>query len=137
MTPPPAARPASQEAHEGQPRSSRNPRWVRITNPAMNQSPVIRRKDANCLVAQGRAEWVAADQLRLNLSHYANRANVAAAAYYYNRAVAKLVRSIAELRHIPVVRPEIALTNISVPAQRHFAGRSGPVRQIAAPATKE
>lgn len=74
MTGPPAARPVPQEACGEQPRSNgNNPRWARIVNPVLNQSPVIRRKDANRLVKQGRAAWVSPDQLRLDLAHLANQ----------------------------------------------------------------
>ena len=72
--PPPAAGSETQEARGGQPRgSTNNPKWVRIINSVMNQSPVIRRKDADRLVNQGRAAWVAPDQVRLDLAHPTNQ----------------------------------------------------------------
>jgi len=46
---------------------------VRIINPVLNQSPVIRRKDADRLVNQERAAWVSPDQLRLDLAHPGNQ----------------------------------------------------------------
>lgn len=81
MTGPPAARPEHQ-ARGGQPRS--NPRWVRTVNPVLNQSPTLRRKDAERLVRLGRAEWVASDQIRLVMSDPQNRAAAALAAGTYN-----------------------------------------------------
>jgi hypothetical protein len=116
MIGPPATQPEIQEARGGKPQG--NPKRARITNPVLNQSPVIRRKDAERLVSRGRAEWVAADQLRLVMSHPQNRENAAAAATEYNRAAAVLVRSAAELRHVPVLRPQIALTNRSTRRRR-------------------
>ena len=84
---PPAASPESQEACGGQPRGSgNNPKWARIINPVLNQSPVIRRKDANRLVNQGRAAWVARDQVRLNLTDRANGRAAAQAASGYESA---------------------------------------------------
>lgn len=50
-----------------------NPKWVRIINPVLNQSSVIRCKDAERLVNQGRAAWVSHDQLRLDLAHPVNQ----------------------------------------------------------------
>lgn len=119
MSGPPGGRLDSQEAREGQPRS--NPRWAVIVNPILNQSPRIRRKDAERLVAQGRAEWVASDQLRLVAAHSANRANASAAAVGYNNAAAALVRSADELRHVPIIRPWIALTERNNRVQKHSA----------------
>jgi hypothetical protein len=92
--------------------------------------PVIRRKDAARLVSQGRAEWVAADQLRLVMSHPKNRANAAAEATAYHRAAAMTIRNANELRHVPIVRVQKALTDRSVPTLRHLGGRSGPVRRL-------
>jgi len=66
--------PVLQEACGGQPRGNgSNAKWVRIINPILNQSPVIRRKDADRLVNQGRAALVSPDQLRLDLGHPANQ----------------------------------------------------------------
>ena len=87
MTGPPGSGPAPQEARGVQPRgSSNNPRWVRIINPVLNQSPVIRRKEGDRLVNQGRAAWVSVDQLRLNLSHEANQRAAVRAARGYESA---------------------------------------------------
>ena len=108
MTLPPGIRPRSQEACGELPRGNGNPRWVRIVNPVLNRSPVIRRKDANRLVAQGRAAWVSADQLRLNLAHPANQRAAARAAAGYEWPVDKVVTA-RELLNVGVVRPEKAL----------------------------
>jgi hypothetical protein len=69
--PPPGARPEIQKARGGDTRGSQqtNPNYVRIVNSVENGSGVIKRKVAEHYVTTGRAEWVAGDQLRLNLSH--------------------------------------------------------------------
>ena len=100
----PAARPTAQEARVGQPRSS--PRWVRIVNQTRNLSPIVRRKDGERLVRLERAEWIAADQLRLT-ANAANRASAAEAAIGYDNAAAQMVRSENELRHVPMVGPNV------------------------------
>lgn len=106
----PAARPEAQEARGGKPPGSKR---VRITNPVLNKSPFIRLKDAERLVKQGRAVWVVPDdQLRLN-DHPANRANAAEAAAGYARAAAVPVRTVAELRHIPMVQPKEAFRQLN------------------------
>jgi len=51
---------------------------VRILSPARNQKAVLRRKDAERLIRQGRAVWVADDQILLN-SAPANKSNAEAA----------------------------------------------------------
>jgi hypothetical protein len=68
----------------GEPRGNAN--WTRITNPVMNQSQMLRRKDAERLVKLGRATWVGEDQLRLDLSHPANRRAMAIASSGYDMA---------------------------------------------------
>ena len=88
----------------GQPRSS--PRWVRIVNQTRNLSPIVRRKDGERLVRLERAEWIAADQLRLT-ANAANRASAAEAAIGYDNAAAQMVRSENELRHVPMVGPNV------------------------------
>lgn len=75
-----------QNACGGQPRGS-NPKWVRVVNQTCNRSAVIRRKDGDRLVNQGRAAWISSDQLRLNPNHPVNRANATAAADGYDSAV--------------------------------------------------
>lgn len=86
MTGPPAAQAALQEARGGSPGA--NPRWALIVNPVLNESPVLRRKDAERLVSTRRAEWVSLDpknlQLRLVLGHPANQSAARAAAAGYN-----------------------------------------------------
>lgn len=52
---------------------------VRIVNSVWNGNGVIKRKIAECYVREGRAEWVAGDQLRLVLSHPKNQAALARA----------------------------------------------------------
>ena len=99
----PAARPTAQEARVGQPRSSR---WARIVNQSRNLSPIVRRKDAERLVRLGRAEWIAADQLRLT-ANAVNRTAAAAAAIGYAAAAAQIVRSEKELRQTPMVGPNV------------------------------
>jgi hypothetical protein len=108
MTGPPRERPEDQDARGGS--SGANANWVRIVNPALNGSPLIRRRDGNRLVQLQRAEWVGADQLRLVTSHPINRMNAAAAAAQYARAAETLVKSVAESRHVPIVFPIKALT---------------------------
>jgi len=100
----PAARPTAQEARVGQPRSS--PRWVRIVNQSRNLSPIVRRKDAERLVRLERAEWIAADQLRLT-ANAANRTAATEAAIGYDNAAAQMVRSEKELRQTPMVGPNV------------------------------
>ncbi len=106
MNGPSAARLNDQEARGGKPRGST--RWVRIVNQVRNQSPVIRRKDANRLVALKRAEWVAADQIRLVLSHPANRRDATMAAIGYEWPAGKIITR-RELRNIPIVNAAEAL----------------------------
>jgi hypothetical protein len=110
-----------------------NVAYVRVSNPAWNGSPVIRRKDAKHYVTTGRAVWLCnhgddSDQIRLLDSHPTNRAITAEAATGYRRAAAVMIRRPEELRHIPVLLPRKALTDRTIRVQRHFAGRSGPVR---------
>jgi hypothetical protein len=85
--PPPGGAPETQDARGGDTRSSRqtNPNYVRIVNAVENGSPVIKRKVAEHYVLIGRAEWVGADQLRLN-SHPANKRAAAQAATDYGLA---------------------------------------------------
>jgi hypothetical protein len=63
-----------------------NPNYVRIVNPVENAPPVIKRKVAEHYVTARRAEWVGHDQLRLNLSHEANKRAKAQAATGYESA---------------------------------------------------
>ena len=86
----------------GDPRSRRNARYVRVVNQVRNGSPIVRRRDAEALVAHGRAEWIGQDQVRLIVAHPLNKAEAAAAAEHYHGAVNRTVRSVAELRHIPL-----------------------------------
>ena len=110
MNAPTPARAVTQEACGGQPRGSgNNPKWARIVNPVLNQSPVIRRKDAERLVTQKRALWVSTDQLRLNLVHEGNQREAAGAAAGYEWPSGKVV-TVRELLNIGVVRPEKAIT---------------------------
>ena len=98
-----AARPThSQEAREGNLGAS--PRWARIVNQSRNRSPLVRHKDGERLVRLGRAEWVAADQLRLT-ANAANRTAATEAAIGYDNAAAQMVRSEKELRHVHMVGP--------------------------------
>lgn len=110
MKPAPAPRP-NKNISGGKPQSSG--KRARIVNPILNQSPKIRLKDAERLISQGRAEWVAPLQLRLVASHRANQINARAAAVGYDRAAAVLVRSTAELRHIPLIGFEKMFVNRS------------------------
>jgi hypothetical protein len=77
-------------------------------NQVLNQSPIIRRKDAERLVLIGRAEWVGSDQLRLVLSHPSNCIGAAIAARGYEWPAGKIPDA-RELRHIPIVCAEKAL----------------------------
>jgi hypothetical protein len=124
-----------QDARGGGSRGERkvqeNPAYVRVVNPCWNGKPIMRRKDAEHYVLQGRAEWLvshkgATDQIRL-LNHPSNRATRADSAQEYNRAAAVLIRQPEELSHIPVLMPEIALTRRTGHPRRHFVDKSGPV----------
>lgn len=135
----PARRPESQKARGGDSRGTQaaggNAAYVRVSNPVWNGSPVIRRRDAKHFVSTGRAVWLCnqgdgSDQIRLLDYHPTNRAVAAVAAAGYRRAAAVMIRRREELAHVPVLMPDIALTNRSVRAYRHIAGRSGSVRTV-------
>jgi hypothetical protein len=59
------------------------PKRVKITNPANNGKPYLRRKDADYYVRTDRAVWVGVDQIRLIDTHPRNRAAREAAAHGY------------------------------------------------------
>ncbi len=101
---------------------------VKVVNPIWNGSGTIRRKKAEHYVLHGRAEWVGSEQVRMLMSHPANRAAAAEAAAAYESV--KRTMSREELAHLPLANVEIAYTDRSVAATRHVAGRSGPVRVI-------
>lgn len=102
---PPAARPI-QEACGGKPRGNGgNPKWARIVNPMLNQSPMLRRKDAERLVSLGRAMWVSHDQLRLDPTHPVNEHNATVAARGYEWPTGKILPTAQEFRNIPVLMP--------------------------------
>jgi len=61
-----------------------SPNHVRIVNNYANEKGVIRRKVAQNLVKQGRAEWVAFDQIKMMTEHPENIAARLAAACSYN-----------------------------------------------------
>jgi hypothetical protein len=142
MNSPPAERSATQEAAGAGPRGKKTARTlsshVRVVNPVWNGSGFIRRKKADFYVKGGRAVFVGSvrhpdrdemiDQLRLIESHPDNvRAATTAAAGY--EAITRTM-SLGELAHIPVMRPQIAYTDRTVPATRHVGGRRGPVRIV-------
>lgn len=81
---PPADQPVIQEARPRIAGGSkiRNPNYVRISNSYTNGSGLVRRREANHLVKQGRAEWCGSGQVRLN-GHPANQAGRRAAAHGY------------------------------------------------------
>jgi hypothetical protein len=134
MSPPPAARPETQSARGGDARGRQqtggNRAYVRVSNPVWNGRPVMRRKDAKHYVSTGRAVWLGDDceQIRLLALHPQNRAVSIEASAGYNRAAAVMIRRPEELRHLPVLLADIALTDRSEPVRHHFTGRSGPVR---------
>jgi hypothetical protein len=102
--------------------------YVKVTNPVWNGSGYIKRKTANFYVGEGRAIFVGEDQLRLIESHPKNRAAYWRAAQEYLRVHRTMTR--VELSHLPVVRPDVLLTDRSVPVHRTPAGRSGRVRVL-------
>ena len=132
MTSRPAWRPENEGAAGAGPLGTENDGRqsvrVKVVNPVWNGSGYIERKTANFYVAEGRAVFVGDDQLRLIASHPKNKAASWRAATGYERIQRTMTR--AELRHLPVVRPEILLTDRSTRARRGFAGRSGPVRVL-------
>jgi hypothetical protein len=74
---------------------SMNSNYVRVTNPAWNGKPVMRRKDAEYYVSTGRAEWLCncgggLDQIRLLESNVSNRAAATLASSGYGRSKAVL-----------------------------------------------
>ena len=150
MTGPPAAR-LTRNAETVDPSGPKDtPKvssYVRVTNPARNGPPYLRRKDAEHYVTVGRAVWLRCegprpervqyaggllvyDQVRLLDSHPKNRAAAVEAAAGYRRAAAVMVRRPEELLHLPVLLPRIALTDRRVRGYRHIVGRSGPVRAV-------
>lgn len=128
----PPARPGTQDARGGDTRGGQktNKNYVRILNPIENGSPVVKRKVAERYVKDGWAKWDGADYIRLVMSCPRNKAKSAAAAMPYDAAVNKLVLSVAELKHLSVARPWLALTDRSVRCARHISGRSGPAVTI-------
>jgi hypothetical protein len=115
----------------GRAEDGRNSVHVKVVNPVWNGSGYIKRKMANYYVAEGRAEFVGENQLRLIESHPSNKAASWRAAAGYQRVDRIMTRD--ELAHLPVVRPELLLTDRSRSARHAFSGRSGPVRVIRAP----
>lgn len=77
MSPPPAVRPETQEAYRSDSVGSESkknwPGRVQIVNPHANRHDVIRGRDARHLVAVGRADRVAFDQIRMIGEHPANK----------------------------------------------------------------
>jgi hypothetical protein len=125
------ARPESQETRGEQPQSRRNPRWARIVNPVLNQSPVIRRKDADRLVSLGRADWVASDQLRLMLSHPANLDAIDKASKGYNDIDPKrFVFSGRSRKPTPSMPPKGALRPFVKTNKHTNCGRVGSVPRL-------
>lgn len=101
---------------------------VKVINSPWNGDGLIRRKKAEHYVSVGRAEWVSADQVRMIGSHPQNSTAASRAAEGYQSVTRTM--TLEELAHVPLVNPRIAYTNRSIPASRHFAGRSGPVRVV-------
>jgi hypothetical protein len=142
MSSPPAAQPATQEAAGAGPRGKGTARklsaHVRVVNAVWNGSGYIKRKKADFYVKEGRAVFVGSvrhpdrdemiDQLRLIESHPDNVRAATTAATGYESITRTM--SLAELAHIPLMRPQIAYTDRSVPATRHVGGRRGPVRIV-------
>jgi hypothetical protein len=108
--------------------SERRSYQVKVVNAIWNGSGTIRRKKAEHYVLHGRAEWLGSEQVRMLMSHPANRAAAAEAAAAYESIQRTMSRE--ELAHLPVANVQIAYTDRSVAATRHVAGRSGPVRVI-------
>lgn len=136
MTGPPASRPKIDGARGGDARGTRrNRNYVKVVNPPWNGPPVMRRKDAEYYVSAGRAVWLSgcgeeSDQIHLIASDPQYRAIAASAAAGYHHAAAEMIHSRRELEHVPILKPDKALTDYSIPARRHFVGRSGPARSI-------
>ena len=111
---------------------------MRVVNAVWNGSGYIKRKKADFYVKEGRAVFVGSvrhpdrdemiDQLRLIESHPDNVRAATTAATGYESITRTM--SLAELAHIPLMRPQIAYTDRSVPATRHVGGRRGPVRIV-------
>lgn len=142
MKSPPASRPAIQEAAGAGPRGKGTARklssYVRVVNAPWNGSGYIKRKKAEFYLREGRAVLAGSarhpdrdqmiDQLRLIASHPDNVRAAKTAAVGY-KAIRRTM-TVEELAHIPMVRPQIAYTDRSVPATRHVGGRRGPVRIV-------
>lgn len=60
-----------------------NPNYVCIVNSYANRKAVVCRRVATHLIEEGRAEWVAADQIKLN-DHPVNASGRRVAAFGYN-----------------------------------------------------
>jgi hypothetical protein len=110
---------------------------VRIINPIENGSNLTSRKRALQYVDAKRAVFVDDNSIRFIESDPRNQAANSRAAAEYNALNRTMSRE--EIVNIPLVRPGKALkellTNRSlVPARRHVAGRSGPVRSLLSPA---
>jgi len=107
-------------------------------NAPWNGSGYIKRKKAEFYVKEGRAVFVGTsrhpdrnemiDQVRLIDSHPDNIKAAATAALGYETIRRNM--TLDELRHLPMVRPQMAYTDRSVPATRRLGGRSGTVRII-------
>ena len=94
MTGPPAERPEAQEARGagpwGREKTRRaNPNYVRVVNPIWNGPGVVDRKKAARYVKEGRATWVASDQIQLVTAHSLNIAAKEAIAAAAERAITK------------------------------------------------
>lgn len=132
MTGPPVGRPETQGAAGPSPLGKevdgRRSAHVKVVNPVWNGSGYVKRKIANFYVAEGRAVFIGDNQLRLITSHPKNKSASWRAAAGYERIHRTMTR--AELRHLPVVRPQILLREGSTRPRRGFVGRTGPVRLI-------
>ena len=99
---------------------------MQVVNSIWNGPGTIRRKKAEHYVLTGRAEWVGPEQVRMITLHPENKAAASDAAAGYQGITRTM--SLEELAHLPIANPRLAYTDRSIPATRHFAGRSGHVR---------
>jgi hypothetical protein len=126
MTGPPGVRPEMQGAVGAGPLGERAAKklstHVKIVNSVFNGSGYLKRKVAEYYVAEGRAEFVADDQLRLIESHPKNRAAARRATWGYENVTR--VMTIAEMKHLPIIQRRKS-------TGRHGAlGRSTPDRVL-------
>jgi len=106
MTGPPGTRPEMQGAVGagplGETAGKKVSTHVKMVNSVFNGSGYLKRKVAEYYVAEGRAEFVADDQLRLIESHPKNRAAARRAARGYENVTRAMTT--AEMKHLPIIQ---------------------------------